>query len=646
MVQTCPRCQRANPREAVLLLLRRHRVASRAAWERRRRPSCRRSSSFRRAGAARPSTSWCRAASTNGRTPASCCTTATSRAISPTSDRHDLARAARENQDQADPDIALHSFLGHLPAGQVQGPRLDLNPRRLMLGGVRPGEQRQISADRQQPGQGAAPGQGDRLRGRAVAEDRRECQPDGMCPQDGADAADQPARRCPRPDGPADLQRQTDGHHQRRHRRGGRAPRRGEPAVRASRRSRGRPVRGRWPSACAAIPSRRCRCWRAARSPAGSRPTAGPIRWPASRPGRRRRAAVLRGHGPVQAAALAAVRARAFTSSARRPKVIQAKVTLRTTRQEMGLRPGRHRTALAARHHAQRQRAAANADRLRGRFDPPGRRRLASGQRADRRQRRAEAGGARAGRVPSAARAVHAPSAAAVLRRGAVGPAAAAAADRACRPVRPRLGPVRRAAWSLAPLGLHHGHREQLSSAVRAGDLVGGHLSRRGPGLAARRPADRRGLRRRRRRLRRRPRLGHARLSAAGLRRRAAAPCSAVSRPDHAFAAAPASGCCCGWCWPRLCWAVLGGGAGFLLSGLGQRGLRWLSAAAGPLAWLFRCAASSAPPRFSSCKDDDRRPLAASILRFSAGTATARQDRTLVQRKLENRPVAGAVLVC
>jgi hypothetical protein len=36
------------------------------------------------------------------------------------------------------------------------------------------------------------------------------------------------------------------------------------------------------------------------------------------------------------------------------------------------------------------------------------------------------------------------------------------------------------------------------------------------------------------------------------------------------------------------CWAVLGGGAGFLLSGLGQRGLRLLGAAAGPLAWLFR----------------------------------------------------------
>jgi hypothetical protein len=35
-------------------------------------------------------------------------------------------------------------------------------------------------------------------------------------------------------------------------------------------------------------------------------------------------------------------------------------------------------------------------------------------------------------------------------------------------------------------------------------------------------------------------------------------------------------------------WAILGGGAGLLLSGLGQRGLRLLSAAASPVAWLFR----------------------------------------------------------
>jgi hypothetical protein len=58
--------------------------------------------------------------------------------------RHDLARTAQEHQVQADRDIALHNFVSQLPANQVQGPRLDLNPRRLMLGGVRPGEQRHV----------------------------------------------------------------------------------------------------------------------------------------------------------------------------------------------------------------------------------------------------------------------------------------------------------------------------------------------------------------------------------------------------------------------------------------------------------------------------------------------------------------------
>ncbi len=58
--------------------------------------------------------------------------------------RHDLARIAQENQKQPDPDIGLHTFLDQLPASQIQGPRLDLNPRRLMIGSIRPGEQRNI----------------------------------------------------------------------------------------------------------------------------------------------------------------------------------------------------------------------------------------------------------------------------------------------------------------------------------------------------------------------------------------------------------------------------------------------------------------------------------------------------------------------
>jgi hypothetical protein len=55
--------------------------------------------------------------------------------------RHDLAHAAAETQAVVDPDIALYRFLGLLPAS-AQGPRLDLHPRRISIGPVRPGEQK------------------------------------------------------------------------------------------------------------------------------------------------------------------------------------------------------------------------------------------------------------------------------------------------------------------------------------------------------------------------------------------------------------------------------------------------------------------------------------------------------------------------
>jgi hypothetical protein len=54
--------------------------------------------------------------------------------------RLDLARAADEADRQPDADVALHDFVAALPAAQVQGPRLELNPRRMALGGVRVGE--------------------------------------------------------------------------------------------------------------------------------------------------------------------------------------------------------------------------------------------------------------------------------------------------------------------------------------------------------------------------------------------------------------------------------------------------------------------------------------------------------------------------
>jgi hypothetical protein len=58
--------------------------------------------------------------------------------------RTDLARAARKAQDHPDPDVGLHIFLSGLPAKKIEGPKLDLKPRRLALGAVRAGEVKPI----------------------------------------------------------------------------------------------------------------------------------------------------------------------------------------------------------------------------------------------------------------------------------------------------------------------------------------------------------------------------------------------------------------------------------------------------------------------------------------------------------------------
>ncbi|HEV3446317.1 MAG TPA: hypothetical protein VG099_16860, partial [Gemmataceae bacterium] len=58
--------------------------------------------------------------------------------------RLDLAQAAQEAKSQADPDIALDTFIGALPAKIEARPRLDLNPRRLNLGTLHVGEARQV----------------------------------------------------------------------------------------------------------------------------------------------------------------------------------------------------------------------------------------------------------------------------------------------------------------------------------------------------------------------------------------------------------------------------------------------------------------------------------------------------------------------
>ena len=58
--------------------------------------------------------------------------------------RMDLARAAEKAREQLDTDIALHDFVAALPATQQHGPGLELNPRRLVLDEMHVGETRQV----------------------------------------------------------------------------------------------------------------------------------------------------------------------------------------------------------------------------------------------------------------------------------------------------------------------------------------------------------------------------------------------------------------------------------------------------------------------------------------------------------------------
>jgi hypothetical protein len=72
--------------------------------------------------------------------------------------RLDLAQSAREARREADPDIALHSFVNQLPVQQVQKPRLDLAPRRIALPGISPGETRQVKLSILNQGKGLLQG--------------------------------------------------------------------------------------------------------------------------------------------------------------------------------------------------------------------------------------------------------------------------------------------------------------------------------------------------------------------------------------------------------------------------------------------------------------------------------------------------------
>jgi hypothetical protein len=72
--------------------------------------------------------------------------------------RIDLARAAQEAQGQADPDIALFNFVRSLPASPARQPRLELSPRRLAVGVLRVGESRQLKLTLTNSGQGVLQG--------------------------------------------------------------------------------------------------------------------------------------------------------------------------------------------------------------------------------------------------------------------------------------------------------------------------------------------------------------------------------------------------------------------------------------------------------------------------------------------------------
>src|SRR5205823_3085461 len=79
--------------------------------------------------------------------------------------RMDLAQAAREADSggshpplATDVDILLHNFLNNLPVQKSVGPRLDLHPRRLVLGKLKPGDSQQLRLQVQNTGKGLLQG--------------------------------------------------------------------------------------------------------------------------------------------------------------------------------------------------------------------------------------------------------------------------------------------------------------------------------------------------------------------------------------------------------------------------------------------------------------------------------------------------------
>jgi hypothetical protein len=75
-----------------------------------------------------------------------------------TCNRADLVRAANDAKAQANPDIALTTFLISLPGVRTQTPKLDLHPRRILLGNLLVGESKTVPLTITNQGQGVLQG--------------------------------------------------------------------------------------------------------------------------------------------------------------------------------------------------------------------------------------------------------------------------------------------------------------------------------------------------------------------------------------------------------------------------------------------------------------------------------------------------------
>lgn len=72
--------------------------------------------------------------------------------------RADLVRAANDAKAQTNPDIALTTFLISLPGARTQVPKLDLHPRRILLGNILVGESKTVPLTITNQGQGVLQG--------------------------------------------------------------------------------------------------------------------------------------------------------------------------------------------------------------------------------------------------------------------------------------------------------------------------------------------------------------------------------------------------------------------------------------------------------------------------------------------------------